>query len=77
MSATREMIACYRLYAANCLEIAEHVVDVERRVFFLNMARDWLKLAEQAERADTGPDGPQPHPDNPPQPPQDCSERSE
>jgi hypothetical protein len=77
MSATREMVACYRLYAANCLELAEHVVDVERRVFFLHMARDWLKLADQAERAHTGPDGPQPPADNPPPPPQDRSERSE
>jgi hypothetical protein len=77
MSGARERIACYRLYAANCLELAEHVVDAERRVFFLHMARDWLKLAEQAERADAPNNGPQPHQDNPPQPPQDRSERSE
>jgi hypothetical protein len=47
----REAVATYRLYAANCIELAEHVGDVDRRVFLLSMARDWLKLAEQAERA--------------------------
>jgi hypothetical protein len=50
MSVTSEAIACYRLYAANCIELAEFVPDVDRRVFLLNMARDWLKLADQAER---------------------------
>jgi hypothetical protein len=47
---TSEAVACYRLYAANCIELAEFVSDVDRRVFLLNMARDWLRLAEQAER---------------------------
>lgn len=51
MSVTREAIACYRLYAANCIELAEHVGDVDRRIFLLSMARDWLKLADQAERS--------------------------
>jgi hypothetical protein len=46
----REAIACYRLYAANCIELAEHIDDADRRIFLLSMARDWLKLAEQAER---------------------------
>jgi hypothetical protein len=50
MSVTREDVACYRLYAANCIELAEHAADVDRRIFLLSMARDWLKLAEQAER---------------------------
>ncbi|MGB6467184.1 MAG: hypothetical protein WBE99_21685 [Xanthobacteraceae bacterium] len=36
--------------AANCIELAESVPDVDRRVFLLNMARNWLKLADQAER---------------------------
>jgi hypothetical protein len=47
---TREAVACYRLYAANCIELAELVPDPDRRVFLLNMARDWLKMADQAER---------------------------
>lgn len=52
MSASREMAACYRLYAANCIELAEQVCDLERRVFLLHMARDWLRMADQADRAD-------------------------
>ncbi len=51
MSVTWEAIACYRLYAANCIELAEHIGDVDRRIFLLSMARDWLKLADQAERS--------------------------
>jgi hypothetical protein len=47
---SREAIACYRLYAANCIELAEQIGDVDRRIFLLSMARDWLKLAEQADR---------------------------
>jgi hypothetical protein len=50
MSVSREAVACYRLYAANCIELAEHVGDPDRRVFLLDMARHWLKLADQAER---------------------------
>jgi len=50
MSVTSEIVACYRLYAANCIELAERVPDLDRRVFLLNMARDWLKLADKAER---------------------------
>ncbi len=52
MSVSREAVACYRLYAANCVELAEHIPDLDRRVFLLNMARDWLKMADQAERHD-------------------------
>jgi hypothetical protein len=59
MSASREAAACYRLYAANCLELAEHISDAQRRVFLLHMARDWLKLAVQVERANSGDDDPQ------------------
>jgi hypothetical protein len=50
MSVSREAVACYRLYAANCIELAEHIGDVDRRIFLLSMARDWLNLAEQVER---------------------------
>ncbi len=57
MAASREMAACYRLYAANCIELAEQVCDLERRVFLLHMARDWLRMADQADQADT-PHGP-------------------
>jgi hypothetical protein len=50
VSVTSETVACYRLYAANCIELAQHIADLDRRVFLLNMARDWLRLADQAER---------------------------
>lgn len=61
MSTSREAAACYRLYAANCLELAERVTDVERRIFLLHMARDWLKLAVQVEQqVGFGADAPQP-----------------
>ena len=50
MSVNREAVACYRLYAANCVELAENIQDLDRRVFLLAMARDWLRLAEQVEK---------------------------
>lgn len=70
MSVTRENVACYRLYAANCIELAEHVFDRDRRVFLLNMARDWLKLADQAEKErGAGHDFEAPRVDSQPEPP--------
>ncbi len=45
-----ETARCYRQYANKCLEIAQKIGDIDRRVFLLNMARDWLKLAQQVER---------------------------
>jgi hypothetical protein len=73
VSVTSEAAACYRLYAANCIELAENVPDVDRRVFLLNMARDWLRLADQAERhfGNAPEDASQPanpHPEPPPEP---------
>jgi hypothetical protein len=50
MSVSREAVACYRLYAANCVELAERLTDLDRRVFLLAMARDWRKLADQVEK---------------------------
>jgi hypothetical protein len=46
-----EDVACYRLYAANCVEMAEHVEDIERRVFLLRMAQAWTKLADQVGKS--------------------------
>lgn len=70
---TIEAVACYRLYAANCIELAKTIPDVDRRVFLLNMARDWLRLADQAERnLGSDPGGPSqpanPHPGPPAEP---------
>jgi hypothetical protein len=47
---SREDVACYRLYAANCVEIAENVSDTERRLFLLRMAQAWGHLADQVEK---------------------------
>jgi hypothetical protein len=44
-----ERVACYRLYAANCVELARGTDDGERRVFLLRMAQAWFRLAEQTE----------------------------
>jgi hypothetical protein len=45
-----DMAACYRLYAANCLEIAENIRERDKRIFLLRMAQGWSRLAEQIER---------------------------
>ncbi|MGB7034340.1 MAG: hypothetical protein WBD71_02345 [Xanthobacteraceae bacterium] len=52
MSGSRETAACYRLYAVNCIELAEQVCELDRRVFLLHMAKDWLRMADQLERVD-------------------------
>ena len=57
MSISRETAACYRLYAANCIELAEQVCDLDRRVFLLHLAKDWLRMADQAERSNAADDG--------------------
>ena len=54
---SREDAACYRLYAANCVEIAESAAEPARRVFLLRMAQAWGKLAQHVEQADRAEDG--------------------
>jgi hypothetical protein len=39
-------IACYRLYAPNCLEIARELTP-ERKLALLRVAQAWLDLADQ------------------------------
>ena len=51
VSVSAEDVACYRLYAANCLEMAGHNPDTERRVFLLRMAQAWGRLADQVEKS--------------------------
>jgi hypothetical protein len=46
----QETAGSYRQYASKCLEIAQNISDIDRRLFLLNMAQDWLKLAEQVEQ---------------------------
>jgi hypothetical protein len=48
----KEDAACYRLYAANCVELAERISDAPRRVFLLRMAQCWARLADQIEKAE-------------------------
>ena len=47
MPGSRETAACYRLYAANCLEIAEKTPDPERRVSLFRIAQAWTRLADK------------------------------
>lgn len=49
MSVGREDVACYRLYAVNCVELAQGVLDPDRRLFLLRMAQAWGQLAKQVE----------------------------
>jgi hypothetical protein len=44
-----ELVACYRLYAANCIEVARDL-EPARKLALLNMAQAWLNLADQVEK---------------------------
>jgi hypothetical protein len=45
-----ELVAAYRLNAANCTEVARHFEDVEHKIALLDMAQAWLRLAEITEK---------------------------
>ncbi len=45
-----EKIAVYRLYAAECAEIAQQVTDPKHKLVLLKMAHSWLALAKFAEK---------------------------
>jgi hypothetical protein len=49
---SKEDVACYRLYAANCVEIAARLSDPERKFFFLRMAQAWGNLADRVDKAE-------------------------
>ncbi len=51
--------ASYRLHAANCLEMAGHSDNADRKLFLLRIAQAWVNLADQIESRDTVP---APHP---------------
>jgi hypothetical protein len=53
MAAT-QIIAGYRLNAANCFDLAKEFVDPERKLAMLEMAATWLRLAEISERFGEG-----------------------
>jgi hypothetical protein len=41
-----ELTASYRLYAANCIEMAQQTHDRDHKLTLLVMAQSWLALAE-------------------------------
>jgi hypothetical protein len=45
-----EQAALYRLYAAQCIDVARRLNDSESRLVLLDMARSWRLLADQAEK---------------------------
>jgi len=45
-----ELVARYRLYAANCVEFAQRLPETESKLALLDMAQSWLVLAEQAAK---------------------------
>jgi len=47
-----ELIASYRLHAANCIEIARDL-EPDRKLALLNIAQAWLNLAEQIAKIST------------------------
>jgi hypothetical protein len=53
MAAT-QLIAGYRLNAANCFDLAKEFADPERKLAMLDMAAAWLKLAEISEQFGEG-----------------------
>jgi len=62
----REVIACYRLYAAYCLEIAQEFDEPGRKIAPLNMAQTWIALADWVEKAGGATPGiPHPQSDEP------------
>ena len=62
----REIIACYRLYAAHCFEIAQGLSDRGGKIALLNRAQTWIALADQIEKAEGTTRGvPHPHADEP------------
>jgi hypothetical protein len=45
-----EAAACYRLYAAHCVQLAQHTSDPQNKTLLLTMAQSWLALANRAKR---------------------------
>ncbi len=50
MSRPDDLVATYRLHAANCVEIAHRVSDAEGKLALLGMAQAWLVLAQQVQK---------------------------
>lgn len=48
--ADTEVVAAYRLNAANCVEMARGTARFDDRIALLEMARAWLRLAQITEK---------------------------
>jgi hypothetical protein len=44
-----DVAACYRLYAAYCIELAQNIMDSRHKAALLNMAQGWGNLASHIE----------------------------
>ena len=47
---SQEVVACYRLFAAYCVETAQRTSDSARKVTLLDAAQSWGKLADHLEK---------------------------
>jgi hypothetical protein len=45
-----ELVAAYRRYAANCVEMAKEFSEPDQKLTLLDMANAWLRLAEITEK---------------------------
>jgi hypothetical protein len=45
-----DLVNCYRLYAASCVEIARDL-EPNRKLIFLDMAQAWIRLANRTEKS--------------------------
>jgi hypothetical protein len=45
-----ELVALYRLHAAQCVDLSHSVSDSKGKSLLLHMAQSWVILAEQAEK---------------------------
>lgn len=50
---SKEVVACYRLFAAHCVETAQRTSDSSRKVALLEAAQSWGKLADHLEKHGT------------------------
>jgi len=45
-----ESVNRYRVYASDCVRLASTIDDPTSKAVLIDMARSWVKLAEQAEK---------------------------
>jgi hypothetical protein len=47
---SKDVVACYRLFAAYCVETAQRTSDTARKVALLGAAQSWGMLADHLEK---------------------------